>query len=44
MYGYGLSRSFDNEVLNLYLKICRRVRRTSHTFLVYFREGGDNRL
>ena len=39
LYKYELYRSLDNKVMNLYLTVCRRVRRTSHTFLLYFPTG-----
>ena len=39
LYKYELYRSLDNKVMNLYLTVCRRVRRTSHTFLLYFPRG-----
>ena len=39
LYKYGLNCSLDNKVINLYLTVGRRVRRTSHTFLLYFPRG-----
>ena len=39
LYKYELYRSLDNKVMNLYKMVCRRVRRTSHTFLLYFTRG-----
>ena len=41
LFKYELYRSLDNKVMNLYLTVCRRVRRTSHTFLLYFPMGGQ---
>ena len=39
LYKYELYRSLDNKVMNLYLTVCWRVGRTSHTFLLYFQRG-----
>ena len=39
LYKYELYRSLDNKVMNLYLTVCRRVRRTSHAFMLYFPTG-----
>ena len=39
LYKYELYRSLDNKVMNLYLTVFKRVRRTSHTFLLYFPRG-----
>ena len=40
LYKYELYRSLDNKVMNLYLTVCRHVRRTSHTFFAIFSERG----
>ena len=39
MYKYGLNRSLDNKVMNLYVTACQRLRHTSHAFLLYFSRG-----
>ena len=44
LYKYELYRSLDNKVMNLYLMVSRRVRRKSHTFLLYFPRGWSNVL
>ena len=44
LYKYELYRSLDNKVMNLYLTVCRRVQRPSHTFLLYFPGGWSNVL
>ena len=39
LYKYELYHSLDNTVMNLYLTVCRGVRRKSHMFLLYFPRG-----
>ena len=41
LYKYELYRSLDNKVMNLYLTVCRRVRRTSHVFAIFSDRGGQ---